>query len=47
MQNEDINRNIGPIGNFSQKHWVFTQKHFFHFLMWPAIPSFKSHAARD
>jgi len=25
-KNGDFKRNIGPIGQFSQKHWILTQK---------------------
>jgi hypothetical protein len=45
-KNGDFKRNIGPIGLFSQKHCILTQKNFFIFLMRPARPYFQSHAAR-
>ncbi len=47
MQNEDFNLNIGPMGLFSQKYWVLTQKKILRLLMRPAVPSFQSHAARE
>ncbi len=46
-KNGDFKRNIGPIGLFSQKHCLLTQKFFFIFLMRPARPYFQSHAARE
>jgi len=34
-KNGDFKRNIGPIGLFSQKHWILTQKCFLHFKCGP------------
>jgi len=45
-KNGDFKRNIGQIGLFSQKHWILTQK-YSSFLVQPARPCIKSHAARE
>jgi len=45
-KNEDLKRNIVPIGQFSQKHSTLYQK-IIHFFMRPARPCFQSHVSRE
>ncbi len=39
-KNEELVRNIGPIGLFSQKHWMDIDFKNSLFLMWPPDPGF-------
>jgi len=43
-KNVYLKRDIGPIGQFDLKHWIFSQKKNLS-LMWPARPCVQSHAA--